>query len=367
MGYIRDRPIEIDTTINPPNIDAIIDDDFKEVEVGEEIKQSNSKLQNPFLQETIKAVDNDESCVEKLEMIKMPIDYISNSIYKLQVQNNFKNTSEAERFCFNPSQKQNKRVYGNYSLETLVVATNDLTTLKENLNKYDKLVCIIIAAYAMCGIYCTTPSMILSVMAGENKKHYKTTQNQIDAIVNSVDKLMRTIITIDADKIAKYLGYDEGFNYKEPLLPVQVQIPRDRNFGKEPIFFYYSKLPPINFRYAALSNQIQTHPIERLKSPLSINEENKNIQMRLIERIDMIKGKNNIKNDVIVMKELLIDSKCIEEGQDPYKDLNRKQRSSIYKKIEKILNAWTEQGYIHGYEWIGPNKKYTHKKLRIEP
>ena len=103
------------------------------------------------------------------------------------------------------------------------------------------------------------------------------------------------------------------------------------------------RLPTLyELQNALEKGQILRAPIEILEIPGRTDEDVVTIRAYLLRRIDAMKHSNLSR--MIIYKNILD-----EVGVDPTDRTQRNRKGSIQNKVERILNYWKEEGYIHDY------------------
>lgn len=110
-------------------------------------------------------------------------------------------------------------------------------------------------------------------------------------------------------------------------------------------------LPTLYILQNALERgQILRAPTEILKIPGRTDEDIITIRAYLLRRIDAMKHSNLSR--MIIYKNILD-----ELGIDPTDREQKDRRARILKKVERVLDYWTEKGYIHSYDKLTKDGK----------
>lgn len=110
-------------------------------------------------------------------------------------------------------------------------------------------------------------------------------------------------------------------------------------------------LPTLYILQNALERgQILRAPTEILKIPGRTDEDIITIRAYLLRRIDAMKHSNLSR--MIIYKNILD-----EIGIDPTDREQKDRRARILKKVERVLDYWTEKGYIHSYDKLTKDGK----------
>lgn len=96
--------------------------------------------------------------------------------------------------------------------------------------------------------------------------------------------------------------------------------------------------------------QILRAPIELLEIPGRMDEDVVTIRAYLLRRIDAMKHSNLSR--MIIYKNILD-----EVGVDPTDRAQKDRKSRVLKKVERVLDYWKEEGYIHDYAKLAKDGK----------
>lgn len=243
--------------------------------------------------------------------------------------------------------------------ELTVKASIDFEELKgiklsdENITQYDKEVHDSIVSLVVDGENkYITPLMVYRTMTGNPKA--KLSKKNFNDIVNSIEKLSKIRVYIDATGEIKGRGY----NLEQPIFKENLIYTRGVSGiynGKVSEWIEILEIPVL-YRYANSKNQVARMDIFLLNTPINKNEENIRLQGYIRDRIQAMKGSKLSKNIVYetVYKQLNINNKT-------YKRLRDKQ-SKIRNTIKEILDYWVEKDFIKGYE---ENPKNQNSKVSI--
>ena len=188
-----------------------------------------------------------------------------------------------------------------------------------------------------------TPQMIYQVMTGDPDARFRSKQSkQLEAISNSVAKMMRSQITIDASKEAEAFGFD-SFQYSGSLIPAEKVIAKLNGTVVECIHLHRN--PPL-YDYADRKGQIGRADIKLLNSPLNKTEETSILQGYLLRRILAIKNPHNKQSNSILYETIYRQL----EISAPNDGALRKKKIDIRKKVKDILEYWKSVNFIRKYE-----------------
>lgn len=189
------------------------------------------------------------------------------------------------------------------------------------------------------------------------------TEAQKKYIVNGANELFLTTLYVDTtrsktdkagNKEKGYISLLDAQNIKitrsEQVFPGRITSAYINGSLVETAIELY-KLPTLyELQNALEKGQILRAPIDILKIPGRMDEDVITIRAYLLRRIDAMKHSNLSR--MIVYKNILD-----EIGVDPTDRKQRDRRSSILKKVERVLDYWKGEGYIHDYEKLGKNGK----------
>lgn len=178
--------------------------------------------------------------------------------------------------------------------------------------------------------------MIYRTMIGKPKA--RVMPKQAEAISQSIAKMMRTLITIDASQEAAAYGFD-SFKYRGNLLYAEMAI---ASINNNVIDALHVIKEPALYTYANKTNKIGRVEMKLLDTPLNKNEETIVLQGYLYRRILAIKhGQNKSIVYDTVYKQLDI--------QAPSDGALRKKKADVRKKVKQLLDYWKKEKFIAGY------------------
>ena len=204
-----------------------------------------------------------------------------------------------------------------------------------------------------------TPQMIYQVMTGDPDARFRSKQSkQLEAISNSVTKMMRSEITIDASKEAEAFGFD-SFQYSGSLIPAEKVVAKLNGTVVECIHLHRN--PPL-YDYADRKGQIGRADIKLLNSPLNKTEETSILQGYLLRRILAIKNPHNKQSNSILYETIYrqLDVTAPNDGA------LRKKKIDIRKKVKEILDYWKTVNFIKEYEEIAKGQTIYSITITVE-
>ena len=226
-----------------------------------------------------------------------------------------------------------------------------------------------------------TPAMVYRAMTGLTDTE-KPTAQQLAAVTRSLDKMRFIRARIDCTEELKMrritlnsnqINGGEIDTYLLTADAIKVQA------GGQTVRAYRIIKTPILYEYAAAVKQVLTVPAYVLdvretseitidgKKKLTIGTRLPNTESRilikgyLIRRIEGMKGKNKLDNNVIALYDY-------EKDDGPHKglystagkpDADRKEMQRIREDAEKMLSYWVARGYIKSFKTKTERKKIT--------
>lgn len=228
------------------------------------------------------------------------------------------------------------------------------------LNAFDKVVFETVLSLNIGGHIAISYNQIARFMA--QKERIRPTSEIIKQIKESIWKMasMQVIIDVNNEAIAHNIPLPD--TKLKGIMMDHLLAGRVCNFklNDEEVGGIVLYGPPILYEYViwkanGKNAQISRSDPKYLSTPINKNMQTITLQSYLKERIDLMQTRKNmsrvIKLDTIIKK---IDSiKPLEDKEYPHEQLKRKlakQREKIIKQCRTILDAWTVQKYIKGYQ-----------------
>ena len=202
------------------------------------------------------------------------------------------------------------------------------------------------------GNTCTTPAIILRGLTGKVGKAdegIKLYPEQRAAILNSVEKLMSTVITVDNSAVNKALGYNDGKEeiVTDTILPCRF-ITEKINGQIVDDTIYFDRQSPL-FKIADQRNQVIRYDAELLDVP---NQNNtplvitiKNYVILRVMECKLHKMTPTLRLDDIFKKARI-------EGA------TRKAKLDARICIDKFFNHLQNKGVIKSFEWTKKGNKF---------
>lgn len=282
-------------------------------------------------------VHNETAIIKRVETFLSPVDKVSGTVFDSRKNSIFYGDNEALVEVGNRKGK---------AVDTLVyIRPDNLDNVSisnyARLSPYDRAIHdALISIYAAGNTHATIP-FIYRTMRGNNPNRDKPEAKDREDIEASIDKLMHSIITIDATKEAKAFGLD-NFTFKGQLIPMQYVKTKINGQYVDCVNFLAE--PPL-LTYAGRKNQINRCDIRMLDVPLNNSEENITIKTYLLERLLSAMNKNSKMNNIIrydTLYEYL--------GLDaPNATSLRDKKRDVRGKVHAILEAWKKAGIILGF------------------
>ena len=194
-------------------------------------------------------------------------------------------------------------------------------------------------------------SMIARTITGKENAE----GNIIHLISEVMDTLIRTRASIDATQEAKAFGLKglENVKYEGALLDVR-RITATIN--GQTLECYKIIAEPWLLTYAKAKNQLDTYDVRRLNAPfqaISATQENISLVSNLLNHIvAMLNPNSRIGN--IILYETLYQLAGIDAPTEATAETKRRR---LRNTIHKILDVWTNEGLIDGYEDLDEDGK----------
>lgn len=206
-----------------------------------------------------------------------------------------------------------------------------------------------------------TPSMIYRVITGKSAS--KLTENQVDAVLSSIRKLLRTFVTINESSTVKE---SLGLSVESGLL--DGEIIEALYYGRQTTMLRM-KSTPVLLNYASSKNQITRADLEmfRIEGVKSYSPDMIQLIQILWHRVSIMKSpsKSGISRTILfstVYKQLDLNDRY--SGATLYN-----KRSWVRKNSDLILQHWVNLGFItrfkpkrEGPEYIGYSIEFSTDK-----
>lgn len=200
-------------------------------------------------------------------------------------------------------------------------------------------------------------SKILETMEGGGDSWRGSTKRRED-VLNSIRKQQITKLTIDFRTTAQAYGEDVNpntaklFRREGALLPVFIDT-KEYADGRVETYIVTLGESPL-WTFSRFVNQIGTTPLRLLNVPAGKGERGRLITAYLAQEVARMKNAQKRKK-----KDRYIYERSYEEifrASGAGLNLSRTQLSRERDTIHKVLQAWTKEGYINGFEALGKTK-----------
>ena len=295
------------------------------------VKKSLNTTRKDYVSTVVKAV------ATRASEFFAPVDKITQSLFNPQKANTFYDNLKVIVEVGKKGGKQVK-TFVSINVDELQGVTLSNGVM---VNPFNRAIHNIAVSLYVAGNKHITPRMIYEAMNGYKRKH-KPPEQLYEAIMESMRKLIRTFIKIDATEEAEKLGVDV-LRLENYLLPAKITTVAMN--GQEVEAFSFMDEPPL-YTYASKKKQICRCDIALLADDISMTPENVAIRDYLLERVTTFKSKKSKLLNVIrydTLYEYL-------ELTAPNENALRQRKYDIRSKVRTILNAWATAGFIEGYE-----------------
>lgn len=203
-----------------------------------------------------------------------------------------------------------------------------------------------------------TPDMAYRAMAGMTDNDLTPAQKK--KAEQSIDKLRRTTIKINATAEAQQRGYEGEWIFESQILKADKVENRKINGQRVTAYVFDHDQQgavkrPILYEYAKISKQILSVKTDILRLPVNTTERNIVLRDYLLRRINWIKGGNENKK---VSYETIYKEVGIGESQ------NKTEKKRVRDATEAILGEWVRKGFITGYTTYKKGKTIAGVEIR---
>ena len=177
-----------------------------------------------------------------------------------------------------------------------------------------------------------------------------------DEIIKSIDKLMGTIIEINASEEVK-AGWRQEAEYKGALLPCKRVSKKDIRINGQEVIDCIQLLgsSPL-YDYAKGINQISRASIDMLNAPVNNTPENITLKGYLLRTITSMKSPKS-KLKPVIRYDTIYEYLGIE-------NTDKMAKKRVRDRTKEILNFWVNEGLITGFDEEKEGK--TFEKIKIE-
>ena len=276
----------------------------------------------------------------------------------------------------------------------------DDADIHPTFDEYDSCVLNAVVSLYKEGNTVMNPAMIARKMNGMDKSE-SVTPGQIEDIIRSMLKLMKTMLMFDATQELRHYPITingvpiDTICYQGHIIQCDATIVTAG--GSYDIAWSVNKMPDI-FTHAELRKHIwrvpsKVYAVRRIETVIGEDgQEHKKLGRRLlnteqiivvreklIKRIEGMKGQNALSNDCIRLEDYTRKDKgvrrtrkCLYSLANPHKPdengiikpLTRVEKKRIRDDVEAILDYWIFIEYIHGYEIRMENGKAAGYRIR---
>lgn len=213
------------------------------------------------------------------------------------------------------------------------------------LTFFDYCVLSVCISEQLAGNDFTTAAVILRGLTGKvGKSDAETFKNQRAAILNSIEKLMGTVIKIKNDEVNKEFGYNEGNAeiITDTILPCRFVTELINGQVVEDTIYFYAPSPI--FKVADQRNQIIRYDTELLDVP---NQNNTPLVITLKNYV-MLRVMEIIKHKMTPTITLAdIFKKCRIDAFDKKYNMNWEVKNTVNKFLEHLQS----KGIIKSFNW----------------
>lgn len=270
--------------------------------------------------------------VRRPDLLAYPVDKINSNIWGLLE----KDTQGQIGFDMSKQGSNNELItYYSINFEAL-----DNVKISRRLTHFDKAVIIAAAAIYNAGQEVLTLTQIHYLM-GNTKR---PSQNQLEKLANSIEKMGAATISIDNREVVKQYNYPE-YVYTGKLLPHETVKAVVNGKTTEAAIHLFREPPVITF--AKLHKQVTTIKASLLQVPISNTDTNIAIKDYLIERIAVAKRQGK-KSETILLRTL------VEKTQ-----AQKTKKKDLIEKVQACCKHFKAEQFITG-------AKITADKITIE-
>ena len=232
----------------------------------------------------------------------------------------------------------------------LSVGFNDALLLPANYTKYHDAIQMTIGSLKDSGAKCFTAEQVYRAMNGLTTHDYVTPQ-AVAAVTKAIRQLNNLWVTIDrSEEVKAFPRLKDVVSVisQKRIIPYNEIMTITNKAGREVTAYILDKLPPI-YEYSKDKGQIRSLPqsLFNIKG-LNSSAENTAIKIWLLQQIESMKPSQNgtCRDRTINFDTLFRDLRydIILTESNP-----RAHRARYIKQIFKMLDYWTNCGYISGY------------------
>lgn len=284
---------------------------------------------------------------------------------------NIKNIVQTEKIFLSLSKlsKNAVELFNNGSKELMIDCHRNLT-VRLDIGAYDEVkvpdsytgymdvIQMTIGSLMDCGAQVVTAEQIYRTMNGLTKDD-KVTPQAVGAVTKAMMQLRNLWVTIDrTDEVKKYkkLNNVDSIIHEKALFPCSESLTITNKAGRKMTAYKVDSFPPL-YEYSKDRGELRSLPGTLLNiKGLNSSKQNLAIKIWLLRQIESMKpGKNGKHRTNVIKINTLFEALKFDLT---FSKVNpRADRAKYIKQIKKMLDYWTECGYIKGY-------KETHSKGR---
>ena len=285
-----------------------------------------------------KEEDIEKAVIKSVAKFLQPVDKVSQEIFKKGENEDFYNGGIVDLVVSGKDTKREITTAVSINIDNFddVKMSNDVM-----LDPYNRAVHNALVSIYEAGNEHATINQIYRVMNGNRETLKAPEEETKKAIMESVEKLRHSEITIDLSNEAKIYNFKK-LKIKDFIIPAMI-VTAEVN-GQVIDCIKFRGEPPLA-TYSKQKKQINTCDIKMLDIPLNNSKENIIIKNYLLERVQGIINKKSRLNNVILYETLY---KYL--GLDENEKTIRIKRQRVRQKVHIILEAWIKAGYIKGFE-----------------
>ena len=234
---------------------------------------------------------------------------------------------------------------------------NNIVFSKTTLSEYDGAVHDAIVSLYLAGNECMSLNMIYGIITGKKSSDIRLSETQEKQLVTSIYKLSNTWVHIDnSDEVTVY---NENIKDESKKIKLIIQKSRCINFDEIEIHLNCGQKiegirllnEPILYEYANNIHQIQSDPLNIMKTPILKTEENITIQRYLYRQVNRIRSKGKASEQNRILHDTLFKDIKLTREYIPVASTYRSKKKRTIETIQKILNYWSsdEIGLIYKY------------------
>ena len=236
-------------------------------------------------------------------------------------------------------EKKNHKKFGDLFTVYKISNAHDYDN-SDPLNEFDYAVYSVCVSYFDAGYKCITPAIIYRALTGKNK-NFKLTPDLREAILNSLKKLIGTIIEIDETNVNAAFKYADVNKSKHISAILPAHFDDKIINGNDASVVYFDRISPL-MEIAHNRKQLLTYEISLLDAP-GIRNTFMNIMLKsyVMRRVTEIKLHKKLR-PILTFADIF--KKCRIE------DKSRKTKMDARETIIKLFEHLQAEGFIKSFE-----------------